>query len=116
VALAVPAPSPEPAIASDAPELTLPEPPVQVTRPDLPEAPETVAEPEYQVMYVTGNAVNVREGPSTQFTVVGRVVRDDAVEITEAPANGWVRIRIAEGGAEGYVAARLLTDQNPYSD
>ena len=62
--------------------------------------------------WVTADAVNVRQGPSTANPVIGRVTRGEAVTMVDEQA-GWVRIRIEGDGVEGFVAARLLTDLDP---
>ena len=66
-----------------------------------------------QVWYVTGNVVNVREGPSTDYPVVGKVSYGEAAQILTDPADPWVRIRIEGDGVEGYIATRFLTDIEP---
>lgn len=58
---------------------------------------------------VVANSINVRGGPSTGFEVVGRLARDEEVEVIEASDAGWMRIRIQGDGVEGWVAARLLS-------
>lgn len=58
---------------------------------------------------VTGNRVNVRGGPGTDFSVVTRLVRGDEVEILEDNGDGWVRLRPLDGGTEGWMADFLLT-------
>ena len=58
---------------------------------------------------VSGNRVNVRGGPSTDFDVVSRLVRGDAVQIIEDNGNGWVLMRPVDGGTEGWMADFLLT-------
>lgn len=58
---------------------------------------------------VTGNRVNVRGGPGTDYEIVGRLVRGDSVEILEDTGNGWVRMRPMLGGEEGWLADFLLT-------
>lgn len=59
---------------------------------------------------VSGNRVNVRGGPGTNFQVVNKLVRGDAVEVLEDPGNGWVRLRPVGGGTVGWMADFLLTD------
>ena len=65
------------------------------------------------VMYVNSRSVNVRQGPSTDYEVVGRLSRAEAVSVISAEADGWVRISIEGEGLEGFVAARLLTETDP---
>lgn len=63
----------------------------------------------YDVRQVTGNRVNVRGGPGTNFGVVTQLLRGDAVEILEDNGDGWVRMRPTSGGPEGWMADFLLT-------
>lgn len=65
------------------------------------------------VMYVSSKSVNVRMGPSTDYEVVGRLTRAEAVTVVSPEQDGWVRIAIEGDGLEGYIAARLLTDTDP---
>jgi hypothetical protein len=58
---------------------------------------------------VSGNRVNVRGGPSTEFDVVTRLVRGEEVEILQDDGNGWVRMRPVNGGTGGWMADFLLT-------
>lgn len=70
---------------------------------------QTTAPANADVREVTGNRVNVRGGPGTNFGVVAKLVRGDAVEILEDNGDGWVRMRPVDGGAEGWMADFLLT-------
>lgn len=65
------------------------------------------------VMFVSSNAVNVRQGPSTDYEVVGRLTRAEAVTVVSPEQDGWVRIAIEGDGLEGFIAARLLTNTDP---
>ncbi|WP_168199261.1 SH3 domain-containing protein [Pseudorhodobacter turbinis] len=65
------------------------------------------------VMYINASAVNVRGGPSTDYGVVGRLTRDEAVAVVSPAQGGWVQIRIEGDGVDGFVAARLLTNIDP---
>ncbi|WP_372992736.1 SH3 domain-containing protein [Sulfitobacter sp.] len=58
---------------------------------------------------VSGNRVNVRGGPGTDFGVVTRLVRGDAVEVIEDLGNGWVQMRAVDDGRVGWIADFLLT-------
>ena len=83
-----------------------------------PAAPDVVVEtppvlPVLPVRYVKAGSVNMRDGPSTRSAVIGRLTRNEAVSLVGDAGDGWVLIRIEGDGAEGYVAARLLTDQEP---
>ena len=72
-------------------------------------APAAISEPlARDIRTVTGNRVNVRGGPGTDFGVIGRLVRGDEVEILEDDGVGWVRMRSLETGEEGWMADFLL--------
>lgn len=58
---------------------------------------------------VSGNRVNVRGGPGTDFGVVSRLVRGDEVKIIQDDGNGWVRFEPLDGGTGGWMADFLLT-------
>lgn len=53
---------------------------------------ETAPDPAPVLLYVTGSAVNLRAGPSTQNAVMGRVTRGQAVRLVQRLDNGWVEI------------------------
>jgi uncharacterized protein YgiM (DUF1202 family) len=55
----------------------------------------------------------VRQGPSTAYEVVGRLVRAEAVSVIAPEVDGWVRIAIEGDGLEGFIAARLLSQTDP---
>ncbi len=57
---------------------------------------------------VSGNRVNVRGGPGTDFGIVTRLVRGDAVKILQDDGNGWVRLEPLDGGPGGWMADFLL--------
>jgi uncharacterized protein YgiM (DUF1202 family) len=79
--------------------------------------PQPAPEPETApVWYVNAKQLNVREGPSTDFAVVEKLVAGEAALIVSDPTAEWVKIRIEGDGVEGYVAARFLTATNPLSN
>jgi hypothetical protein len=57
---------------------------------------------------VTGNRVNMRNGPGTQYSVIGKLIRDSEVEILQEPGNGWVKLQALETGRIGWMSAKLL--------
>jgi hypothetical protein len=59
---------------------------------------------------VSGNSVNVRGGPGTNYSVVNRLVRGDQVEVLQNPGDGWVKLRPVDGGQIGWMAEFLLTE------
>lgn len=123
----VPAPAAAPAVvaAAEPVEEAPPPPPSPVfsladIQPAAPEAeatpavqPDTQPAPSSAVRWVSANAINVREGPGTSYGVAGRLTRGEAVAVVADAGDGWVRIRIEGDGLEGFVAARLLTEQAP---
>ena len=65
-------------------------------------------EPRGEMRTVSGSRVNVRSGPGTNYGVVAKVERGDAVEIFEDNGSGWVRMRSVDGGPVGWMADFLL--------
>lgn len=59
---------------------------------------------------VTATRVNVRGGPGTEYGVVSKLARGDAVEVIEDAGNGWVRMRPLDGSPEGWMADFLLSN------
>ncbi|WP_457649373.1 SH3 domain-containing protein [Profundibacter sp.] len=105
VAVMTPVASPEPAAEPFVAEA--------VAEVEAEATPEPAAEPERIIWYVTGSRVNVREGPSTNYTVLGKVLYGDAAEVISDPDADWVKIRIEGDGVEGYIAKRFMTDVDP---
>lgn len=64
----------------------------------------------FDLRAVDASALNVRSGPSTSDSVVGRLEQFEIVSVLEETADGWARIRIEGDGIEGWVAARFLTE------
>lgn len=58
---------------------------------------------------VSGNRVNVRGGPSTNYGIVSKLERGTEVRILEDNGNGWVRMQPLDGGEAGWMADFLLT-------
>jgi hypothetical protein len=83
----------------------------QVTAP-IPAALTIEPEPEQQprdLRRITGDSVNMRSGPGTDYGITNRVTRDTEVEVLEAFENGWLRIRVLDGNRIGWVSSRLVT-------
>lgn len=72
---------------------------------DTPVAPIGV-----EIRAVSGNSVNVRGGPGTNYSVVNRLKRGDEVEILQDPGQGWVKLRPVSGGPIGWMADFLLSE------
>lgn len=62
------------------------------------------ADTEYRV--ITADAVNFRSGPSTSYSVIGKLSRGDKVEVIST-SNGWSKIKY--DGQIGYVSSKYLS-------
>lgn len=58
---------------------------------------------------VTGNRVNLRDGPGTDFGVVTRLQRGDSVIVLDEPGNGWLRLQVVDSDRVGWMADFLVT-------
>ncbi len=67
----------------------------------------------YPIWFVTGQRVNVRQGPSTDFIVMGSVVYGEAAEVIADSGGEWVKIRIEGDGVEGFIARRFMSEVEP---
>lgn len=97
--------APQPVVAQVQPEPAYytPAQPVVLQRATAP-----AATPAQRVMRVAADSVNVRQGPSTVDSVVGRLQRDDEVLVVSDIYGDWVHVRVEGDGVDGYVAARFL--------
>ena len=77
-------------------------------RPNDPANVTSVSAAQGDIRTVTGNRVNVRGGPGTDYGVVTKLTRGDAVEVLQDNGDGWVKMRPLDGGAEGWMADFLL--------
>ena len=59
---------------------------------------------------VSASSVNVRLGPSTDSSVVGRLSEGEAVRVIGAFDSEWVEVAIEGDGISGYVASRFLSN------
>lgn len=59
-----------------------------------------------EIVEVTGNRVNLRQGPSTSARVVGALTRGTHAEIVSREG-GWVELRTANG-QQGYMSAKFV--------
>lgn len=73
--------------------------------------PETLANT--KLAWVTANRANVRQAPSRQASVAGRVERGEALLVLWREPSGWVRVRVEGDGVDGFVHESLLTDTAP---
>jgi hypothetical protein len=70
--------------------------------------PEPAQQPR-DLRRITGDSVNMRSGPGTDYGILARVTRDTEVEVLEVFENGWLRIRVLDGSRIGWVSSRLVT-------
>lgn len=68
------------------------------------------AEPQVarDVRIVRSARVNLRGGPGTRYSVLGKLSRGDEVLVLREPGNGWVKLKVAETGRIGWMSASLL--------
>jgi uncharacterized protein YgiM (DUF1202 family) len=71
------------------------------------------ADPSTKVVYVTASAVNVREGPGTNYAVLGRLTRGETATLVWSDDTGWSRIRIEGDGMEGFIASSYVSSAAP---
>ncbi|MDO5706266.1 MAG: SH3 domain-containing protein [Paracoccus sp. (in: a-proteobacteria)] len=65
-----------------------------------------------EVLYVTGNRVNFRAGPSTNDAVVGALTRGAPVQALGPRSGNWVQIRDGQGRT-GYMSGDFLSPDRP---
>ena len=63
--------------------------------------------------YITAATVNVREGPSTEYPVIGRLSRGEATRLLWQEENGWARITLEGDGMTGFVSGAFLSETAP---
>lgn len=129
-AVATPAPQPEPAAPVPNPEATgapvitdvaqtperrrdFPGPALRPSPEYADQAPpEDLAEAPTDLLFVTGNTVNFRAGPTTTDEVVGSLSRGDTVTAIGPRSGDWIEIR-DDRGRTGFMSAQFLSAQRP---
>lgn len=76
------------------------------------QAPEVAAET-ITIRYITAQSVNVREGPSTEFPVIGKLSRGEAARLLWTETNGWAHITLEGDGITGFISGEFLSDSAP---
>ncbi|MCR8746873.1 SH3 domain-containing protein [Romboutsia lituseburensis] len=61
-----------------------------------------------KLMECTTASLNVRKGPSTSDSIIGKVYKTDRVYVAYTTSNGWSRIKYGSG--YGYVSSHYLKD------
>jgi uncharacterized protein YgiM (DUF1202 family) len=65
-----------------------------------------------ELRVVDGNRVNLRNGPGTNYSVLGKLARGATVEVLQDNGDGWVKLRVAETGRVGWMADFLTISAN----
>ncbi|WP_246253559.1 SH3 domain-containing protein [Sulfitobacter maritimus] len=68
-----------------------------------------VSTSQQDIRTVSGNRVNVRRGPGTNFGIVGKLNAGTAVKVIEDNGAGWVRLRALDSNEMGWMAEFLLS-------
>lgn len=91
--------------STETPQIILP----SLIAPDQPTTTDVAAVSDSDIRTVSGNRVNVRGGPSTDYGIVSKLTRGETVKILEDNGDGWVRMQPLDGGEAGWMADFLLT-------
>ena len=79
---------------------------------DAQAASPELSDRDVELRLVDGNRVNMRNGPGTTYSVLGKLSRGEAVEILQDNGDGWVKLRTVETGRVGWMADFLLASAN----
>ncbi|MEC3861492.1 SH3 domain-containing protein [Mesobacterium sp. TK19101] len=102
------APASQPVVA-DAVPVVVPEPVVAIAEPE----PVTAPAPLYlDFREITGNRVNMRNGPGTNYAVLARLSRGDEVVVLDDSGDGWLKLRVVGDNRVGWIADFLVTASN----
>lgn len=72
-------------------------------------APEPEPDVSVDIRKVTGNLVNMRDGPGTSFGKVGKLRKGAEVAVLYDGGEGWLEVEVIETGATGWMADWLVT-------
>ena len=84
-----------------------------VTTPEAAHPMASAPAPAVDLRYIIANSVNVREGPSTEFPIVGKLTRGEATRLLWVEDNGWARIILEGDGMTGFVSGDFLSANAP---
>ena len=73
---------------------------------------EAAARAAMDIRYVTGNVVNMRGGPGTEFGKVAKLTEGTEVAVLEDSGDGWIMLRVMDTGEEGWMADWLVSASN----
>lgn len=62
--------------------------------------------------YVSGNRVNLRQGPGTDNAVVAQVTQGTEAMVL-GQQDGWIQIETTDGNASGWIFGKFLNEQKP---
>ena len=91
----------------------------EVATPEAQEVVETMTadvvetpQPLLDLRQVAASRVNMRTGPSTDYTVLITLDSGTTTEVIDRNNDGWVLVRVQDTGQEGWMAERLLEPVN----
>ncbi len=64
-------------------------------------------------LYVQGDGVNLRDGPSEYDRIVMQLAQGDTARLIADPGTGWMLVKTVETGRQGFIASALLSTQPP---
>ena len=76
--------------------------------------PTATATPSVTGIITATSSINLREGPSASFAVVGSLEPgDEVVVLGEDETGAWVNVRLPQGDVEGWVSSNLIVVRRP---
>jgi SH3 domain protein len=70
-----------------------------------------------QTRYVSDRlSIELRRGPGNEYLIIRTIEAGSAVEVLEQNNDGYSRVRLAEGGTEGWVLTRFLANETSARD
>lgn len=82
------------------------------TVPAEPALADPAATPVADLRVVTGDRVNLREGPGTTWTAIDQLRSGTIAEVLETAADGWVRVQVQGTTTSGWMSADFLAPLN----
>ena len=72
--------------------------------------PETeIASGQLDLREVTGDRVNMRDGPGREFAVLDKLDQGNVIMVIETGVDGWVRVEVERTGLTGWMSDQFLT-------
>ncbi|MGV6811164.1 MAG: SH3 domain-containing protein [Brevirhabdus sp.] len=94
-----------PTVVAEAVEVTPDAEIIEVT--EIPVAQDASGDEPDVLWEVKASRVNVRQGPSTRYSVLTKLSRGDKADVIEILDNGWAFIRLSDG-KRGYLSSQFL--------